>query len=286
MLSCCTEQSKTTTKKGFTLIELLVVIAIIAILASILFPVFARARENARRASCQSNLKQIGLAVMQYQQDYDERTMPYEAGTTTWMGTYVDNGTDDYFDLSNSLIQPYMKSGQVAQCPSSPIYPITSAQTTPVAYAYNTHYLSSEGAGGGGGVRGGVNTAVIEMPAETVLMMDGITWGGSPAAWGSPGYMFGPSTGLTRGHARHLSTANVLWVDGHVKATRLSYLISAAAAKEREIGTLAHPSYNYSVTARHPNSAPNACNKLAPDVAAADNDCKVDYYFMLQKPTS
>jgi prepilin-type N-terminal cleavage/methylation domain-containing protein len=60
-------------RTGFTLIELLVVIAIIAILAAILFPVFARARENARRASCQSNLKQIGLAVYQYTQDYDEK---------------------------------------------------------------------------------------------------------------------------------------------------------------------------------------------------------------------
>src|SRR5471030_268187 len=60
-------------KRGFTLIELLVVIAIIAILAAILFPVFARARENARRASCQSNLKQLGLATLQYVQDYDER---------------------------------------------------------------------------------------------------------------------------------------------------------------------------------------------------------------------
>src|SRR6187549_1872617 len=65
-------------KKGFTLIELLVVIAIIAILAAILFPAFARARENARRASCQSNLKQIGLGIMQYTQDYDEK-YPYQA---------------------------------------------------------------------------------------------------------------------------------------------------------------------------------------------------------------
>lgn len=64
---------KFSSKKGFTLIELLVVIAIIAILAAILFPVFARARENARRASCQSNLKQIGLGILQYAQDYDER---------------------------------------------------------------------------------------------------------------------------------------------------------------------------------------------------------------------
>src|SRR5690349_4775228 len=60
-------------RSGFTLIELLVVIAIIALLAAILFPVFARARENARRASCQSNLKQIGLGIMQYTQDYDDR---------------------------------------------------------------------------------------------------------------------------------------------------------------------------------------------------------------------
>ena len=63
---------RTRTGQAFTLIELLVVIAIIAILAAILFPVFARARENARRASCQSNMKQIGLGLMQYVQDYDE----------------------------------------------------------------------------------------------------------------------------------------------------------------------------------------------------------------------
>ncbi|MFH1910322.1 MAG: prepilin-type N-terminal cleavage/methylation domain-containing protein, partial [bacterium] len=69
-------------KRGFTLIELLVVIAIIAILAAILFPVFAKAREKARQTSCLSNLKQIDLAVLQYAQDYDEM-MPRSCGYTT-----------------------------------------------------------------------------------------------------------------------------------------------------------------------------------------------------------
>jgi prepilin-type N-terminal cleavage/methylation domain-containing protein/prepilin-type processing-associated H-X9-DG protein len=92
-------------KAGFTLIELLVVIAIIAILASILFPVFARARENARRSSCSSNLKQIGLGVMQYAQDYDEGyPLVYNYDTAVgWM----------------DAIQPYIKSTQVFRCPSS-----------------------------------------------------------------------------------------------------------------------------------------------------------------------
>ena len=90
-------------KSAFTLIELLVVIAIIAILAAILFPVFARARENARRSSCQSNLKQIGLGIMQYTQDYDE---------------YFPCGTDNYGDGWAGQIYPYVKSVQIYVCPS------------------------------------------------------------------------------------------------------------------------------------------------------------------------
>jgi prepilin-type N-terminal cleavage/methylation domain-containing protein/prepilin-type processing-associated H-X9-DG protein len=105
---------------GFTLIELLVVIAIIAILASILFPVFARARENARRSSCQSNLKQIGIGMMQYTQDYDE-VMPCALygglnGSRWWQ-----------------VIQPYAKSTQVLLCPSD-----TKAPADGVGYAINS----------------------------------------------------------------------------------------------------------------------------------------------------
>src|ERR671914_167689 len=90
--------------KGFTLIELLVVIAIIAILAAILFPVFARARENARRASCQSNLKQLGLGIMQYSQDYDERLVHTGYDEASW----------------RIRIFPYVKSAQIYFCPSAP----------------------------------------------------------------------------------------------------------------------------------------------------------------------
>src|SRR5262245_47450508 len=89
--------------RGFTLIELLVVIAIIAILAAILFPVFARARENARRSSCQSNLKQIGLGFLQYKQDYDER----------WAGGW---GQASMWTI---VLDPYVKSAQIYKCPSA-----------------------------------------------------------------------------------------------------------------------------------------------------------------------
>lgn len=94
-------------RKGFTLIELLVVIAIIAILAAILFPVFAKSREKARQASCLSNLKQISLACMAYAQDFDEKNVPvYE-----WNGGYRFWWAD--------LIQPYMRSYQLLVCPSN-----------------------------------------------------------------------------------------------------------------------------------------------------------------------
>ncbi len=95
-------------RRGFTLIELLVVIAIIAILAAILFPVFARARENARKASCQSNLKQLGLGWLQYAQDYDERVVP-------WSSTGASTG---YAFVWQEVLQPYLKSTQVLKCPS------------------------------------------------------------------------------------------------------------------------------------------------------------------------
>src|SRR3954447_21683824 len=92
---------------AFTLIEMLLVIAIIGLLAAILFPVFSRARESARKSSCQSNLKQLGMADLQYQQDYDELSVPGRIGGA---------GTQAF--AWTALIMPYLKNSQILVCPS------------------------------------------------------------------------------------------------------------------------------------------------------------------------
>ena len=121
-------------KRAFTLIELLVVIAIIAILAAILFPVFVRARENARRAACQSNMKQIGLAFVQYTQDFDEKY------PLRYFPTWEPGGLNSPPRSSGlgwgSQVYPYVKSRQVFTCPSDPTQSGV-AGLTPVSYGYN-----------------------------------------------------------------------------------------------------------------------------------------------------
>ncbi len=146
-------------RRGFTLIELLVVIAIIAILAAILFPVFARAREKARQTSCLSNVKQLALGVLMYAQDYDER-LP---------GTYQKDGQAADWPLHKwaASVVPYVKNSQLFVCPSdSPGADYGSGSIGPISYGTNPYVMPDS--------RGNFNASIatISHPSETFLLFD------------------------------------------------------------------------------------------------------------------
>lgn len=129
---------------GFTLIELLVVVAIIALLAAILFPVFARARENARRASCQSNLKQIGLGFAQYTQDYDEKYPPTRRDNPGGDNKAAMQSGADYYAYFTWVdgIDPYVKSSGVYRCPSDTIRRFeTAGKYGQISYGMNGYMV-------------------------------------------------------------------------------------------------------------------------------------------------
>jgi prepilin-type N-terminal cleavage/methylation domain-containing protein/prepilin-type processing-associated H-X9-DG protein len=210
-------QKKSRFTQGFTLIELLVVIAIIALLAAILFPVFARARENARRASCMSNMKQQGLALMQYAQDNDDKLMWIDKNNG------MDGQTaDEQRDWGPwQPVEPYMKSRQLLVCPSSGmkqslttgkhynyVFPVRWTAyglycLTPVQHDEYTNYrpplLSS-----------------IPMPSKTALVAES-TWNGSGMTTYPVLGLFVVPPYFSYKADQHLGGENFLYLDGHVK---------------------------------------------------------------------
>jgi prepilin-type N-terminal cleavage/methylation domain-containing protein/prepilin-type processing-associated H-X9-DG protein len=209
-------------KKGFTLIELLVVIAIISILAAILFPVFARARENARRASCQSNLKQLALGVLMYAQDYDNHFVPY---WNTYGGQNSPLGCSftPAFTEWPILIYPYVKSVQLYACPDKTTAAWSGACRTLSGVSYGMNLYLAEGIGSAGTVGAGVPESAITQPSLTALFTDTMDNLGTLSGVGSGidqsftmGTMSSP-TGSDNVDPRHMDGVNVAYADGHVK---------------------------------------------------------------------
>jgi len=242
-------------RRGFTLIELLVVIAIIAILAAILFPVFAQAREKARGASCLSNLKQMGLAWMMYAQDYDEQ-FPFAdpGGDANWGRCEDMKDRGSFGGWIGNLLVPYSKNAKIFTCPSNPRLSIVNdAQGKcvkngdealarekwgiPYLYcSYGYNYVSLDGQG----------QANVSRRSELLAIYDAIsTWTCCPYAdpkscgiWAqrdipaffkkmgiplAPG-MQDPAKNWVGNYinqvAPHNNTVNYMFADGHVKASR------------------------------------------------------------------
>ena len=179
-------------RPAFTLVELLVVIGILAILAAMLFPVFARARENARRSSCQSNLKQLAMGALQYMQDYDEH---FPLGITA-------NSASDY-SSSFDLLQPYMKSSQIGICPSDTDTPDVNLYlpgSTPVSYKANVKLTTSPFLG----EPSPPSIAQVQQSARLPIIWDAVNISLNAV----------PDVPAKR---RHVEGANCAFADGHVK---------------------------------------------------------------------
>ncbi len=235
---------------GFTLIELLIVIAIISILAAILFPVFAQARERARSASCLSNLKQVGIGWLMYAQDYDERLPKSQTHLVSsspiqyqyWHGleTYVPGSIYNYVsDYTQGLIYPYTKSGQVLQCPSLK----GEAGRSSYGISSEAYYYAEGTLPGGGANYTGVPLAAIQVPGETVMLADTGSWSSSKGIVSPDMFVNAPSISVPTTHGRHQNRTNVLWMDGHVKSRSIGFrddVTNAAARKANNLGYITH----------------------------------------------
>ena len=274
-------------QSGFTLIELLVVIAIIAILAAILFPVFQKVRENARRTACLSNTKQLAIAAIQYEQDYDEKTPDGENQNglgSGWAGQ----------------IYPYVKSTGVFLCPDDSSYPIS--QGAPTSYGFNRNCAIYSYAGTG---PEGRSLAEFTAPAKTVLLFEVTNSGYYDVTIGYqllPGHKNGDDTygggsvagcglggqydlvGYNIEAAGSPNNGNVQYATGLLRNARSAASNQGDFASARHSGgdgsnyTMADGHSKYfrpnSVSGGYPNSVPGDCGSGGdPNDRAATVDC-------------
>jgi prepilin-type N-terminal cleavage/methylation domain-containing protein/prepilin-type processing-associated H-X9-DG protein len=223
-----------TKQSGFTLIELLVVIAIIAILAAILFPVFAQARESARQTSCLSNMKQIGLAMTMYAQDYDERFPPERILNAT------PNTCPECCDPKSKIFGwrmatlPYIKNYALWQCLSNPNRGLPTEEEDKqlmVSYGSNGVLNSFYGVDTATGLNTGIPMASLQYPAEFVMVLESTSACanlGDWSAWKSVGSCGEQAFNLHRGKGGIMNWA---FFDGHAKAVKLDRVLARIGEK-------------------------------------------------------
>ena len=232
-------------KRAFTLIELLVVIAIIAILAAILFPVFAQAKAAAKKTACLSNVKNMGTAVQLYLGDADDQYPIYASSTPSgytypntaywFFGFHFTNAGACFLDPTLGLLYPYQKSGQIQRCPNAPNLLVSSGgapftidtSTAPLGYGVNDVVYSAVNAPGGATYGPFPNATQWDGVAESILFADS-EYAGSPPTANLSGIL--PPRSLTLGTARtasvagrHADAANVCFMDSHAKSMKVGY---------------------------------------------------------------
>ena len=279
-------QKRCSRSRGFTLIELLVVIAIIAILAAILFPVFQKVRENARRTSCTSNEKQLGLAIVQYAQDNEER---YPLGG---FDTAPPITADYVFSGWQLLIQPYIASVGVFKCPSNPNNQLAYHNKDGNGYAnistVSNNYVCNSSFGTPGpplfaddttpaNQTSGASLAAVNSPATTIEVCEfnphrsGPTRNGKACAMGDQD----PSCGnrsyqihMNQTYAQdfehtgdmlytgHTSRGNFLFADGHVKTLQPLQTLGKADGGTGDVNMWTTDNVDWSDTAKNPTPSP------------------------------
>jgi prepilin-type N-terminal cleavage/methylation domain-containing protein/prepilin-type processing-associated H-X9-DG protein len=255
--------------RAFTLIELLVVIAIIAILAAILFPVFAQAKRAAKKIACLNTTKQVPIATLMYASDYDDNA-PFSINMLltdtryelrSWFA-YVYYEIPDfenaYFNSQEGYLYPYMKNQQIYGCPESDSLLAGQLDSAfPNGFGVNTNVMVAELTAWGMPVMPSVNLGSVDAPAETILIADAVNINsdGTSGTLSHQTWITGPSNPVPQTWGLHSKFANVGWCDGHAKSQRislrpnLSYYYGDAGAKnvaeKYNIGDVMNSRYPY-----------------------------------------